>query len=1442
MQVYWIASNGGGWSTASNWNTGTIPAAGDDVFISGLDPTLVTITGTVQAASLTEDYNATGPLNGEVLLDGSLELSGALTLTANADIHSAYGNSFYLQAGSSLTADSIKIGRGGLLIGLGINSQTETINADIDNDYLILAGSHTIIHGTVTGFGSMRAYDHDTLELDGTSNQAVVLQNGKFILGANGSFGGNIEVSGHSTVDFANASSFAPARVDFFSTSSAPAVLDFKGVIAASFSGSTLTITKTGGQTQNLTAYLWTEGGFNAQLPNDYALVTASDGNGGTLVSFEQGIVQHWKDGVSGDWSNGANWVAGFAPTAYDQVLIDGTQSSGINVTTSAAAESLTLSDSSAAIVVTGSLDVADTLTMAAGFVQIYGGGSVTAGSGIDIGQNALLYTAASGAYAHSYGYVIGDIVNNGRIDASNSGHLVITGDVTGSGFMSVDGFGAIDGGAILELDGSASQEIDLYNNATLKLDQAAHFSGTIFEVGNSTLDLSGASVFNGSINFFAGTSLDLKGVSTASFAFDGHHTLTLHQTNGQALDLSSFIFPIGYPSNFNPATYVPPSNYGFQVAGDGHGGTLISVVPSATQTWLTGDWSQPSSWASGHVPGTADSVVTSGTGVHSISAHVSAANLAVTTGSLLVGGSLTLSGGLDLQRSGKMYDGAVLSAGTGMQIGSSVDFEIAAATYNDPNPARMVGNIHSAGGIRVDNFAHLAIEGSIDGSGGILVDGTLEITGADTQTGISLLREGAKLILDDGQDVTAKIAAIQHTTIDLKSSTAFNGKLIVEYVGSTVDLVGITSASMTGHVMHVTNSAGASYDITTYFTPYNNLSVTDTDPDFSLVTSSDGHGGTLITFLSTIEHAPVAQDTSATVQAGGTISSVYGGGMPQIVLSASDQDFDNTTLASIQGPTGGPVNVPANNSVTIHGTYGDLYAGYGSVSYGQSGPLAGVAQGHHAVEHFTYTMTDGRGGYDSAAFDIVINRGPTAVNDIGSVSAQPGQVTVNAAHGVLKNDTDPDGDILQVAVVYDGFFNANSPSNTVHGQYGDLTLNWDGSYSYVLTGPAAVGAHDTFTYGLVDSYSYDPSANLNLFNGPTATLDIVIGVGQNQPPAEVPLTGTANGIFRTTEPDGSKVLARYDAAGKVLLIRVTETDGSDDLFNYTNGVPTKETQTHADHSKDVFLVNIAGKSYVAEHDTYNTAGVLTDVVRTHFDGTTDYTFNFDTVTGIKTTDQYDSSGATLLSRVLGYLDGSSETIKYASGTGLVSSDVFKFAPGSDDISDTKLYDASGLLSRETVLHADHSKDIYLTNVTGAAYVASHDVYDTTGVRTSTDRTFADGSHSQIALATGVSLTSHNGVTDRFTSNAAGGDTFVFTPGSGNDIIQGFHAGSASNHDILEIHGGTVGDFNAWAATHLHSKTVAGKVDVTVDVSATDHVTLKALTASLVASDFHFLV
>ena len=100
----------------------------------------------------------------------------------------------------------------------------------------------------------------------------------------------------------------------------------------------------------------------------------------------------------------------------------------------------------------------------------------------------------------------------------------------------------------------------------------------------------------------------------------------------------------------------------------------------------------------------------------------------------------------------------------------------------------------------------------------------------------------------------------------------------------------------------------------------------------------------------------------------------------------------------------------------------------------------------------------------------------PTAVADTGSLS-EGGVLSVLAADGVLTNDTaGADGWVNTGAVV--GVVSGDTATNSaggvggrIDGQYGYITLNADGSYTYVSTADAVTAdAQDVFTYTVRDA------------------------------------------------------------------------------------------------------------------------------------------------------------------------------------------------------------------------------------------------------------------------------------------------------------------------------------------------------------------------------------
>jgi len=102
---------------------------------------------------------------------------------------------------------------------------------------------------------------------------------------------------------------------------------------------------------------------------------------------------------------------------------------------------------------------------------------------------------------------------------------------------------------------------------------------------------------------------------------------------------------------------------------------------------------------------------------------------------------------------------------------------------------------------------------------------------------------------------------------------------------------------------------------------------------------------------------------------------------------------------------------------------------------------------GNNGVYTVIVTATDLSGATSSQTFNWNIsNPAPTAQGD-SAVTTQDSGVEVSAANGVLRNDTDPDGDPLSVGAVNG---NTSLVGQAVAGDHGgSFTLNADGSYTF---------------------------------------------------------------------------------------------------------------------------------------------------------------------------------------------------------------------------------------------------------------------------------------------------------------------------------------------------------------------------------------------------------
>ena len=156
--------------------------------------------------------------------------------------------------------------------------------------------------------------------------------------------------------------------------------------------------------------------------------------------------------------------------------------------------------------------------------------------------------------------------------------------------------------------------------------------------------------------------------------------------------------------------------------------------------------------------------------------------------------------------------------------------------------------------------------------------------------------------------------------------------------------------------------------------------------------TISDGHGGTdtatvTVTVGSANDPPEAVDDTTSTDE--DTPVPV------NVLANDTDVDGDTLTVASVtQGSHGAVVNNGSNVSYTPSANF-------------------------HGSDSFTYMISDGHGGTDTATVTVTVgsvNDPPVAVDDTTSTDEDT-PVPVN----VLANDTDSDGDTLTVASVTQG-------------------------------------------------------------------------------------------------------------------------------------------------------------------------------------------------------------------------------------------------------------------------------------------------------------------------------------------------------------------------------------------------------------------------------------
>jgi len=302
--------------------------------------------------------------------------------------------------------------------------------------------------------------------------------------------------------------------------------------------------------------------------------------------------------------------------------------------------------------------------------------------------------------------------------------------------------------------------------------------------------------------------------------------------------------------------------------------------------------------------------------------------------------------------------------------------------------------------------------------------DGDLSSTNATVTITVTAVND--KPVAQDQTVTTAEDTAKEITLV----ATDADGDSLTYTV-----LAGPTNGALSGTAPNLTYTPNANYVGTDTFTFKANDSTVDSNTATVTITVTPEND------------APVAQDQTVTTDEDTA---------KEITLVATDADSDPLTY-TVVGPTNG----------TLSGTAPNL-------TYTPNANF-------HGTDTFTFIVNDGTIDSNTATVSITVtpvNDAPVAVNDTYATSFQKA-LTVDAVNGVLKNDSDVDGDPMTAILVT----NVNN---------GTLVLAADGSFTY--TPNTGFNGVDTFTY----------TANDGTLDSNIATVSITVSAFANTPPVAV--------------------------------------------------------------------------------------------------------------------------------------------------------------------------------------------------------------------------------------------------------------------------------------------------------------------------------------------------
>ncbi len=1053
---------------------GTLKAdAGTTLIVDSatVDGGTVTILGTLQLDGASVIENGTLNNSSAVNVNGTVEFAHeAVSNTSSGTIKVLANGWLTVDQGSSVTNDgTVTVDASGKLTvngatikgGAGIGAVTNNGELELTGD-AVLSNGILKNNGVLNVSGAGNALHDETVTNAGTIE---VLANGVLAIDHGTISGGAIKGSG--TIDVTGASKIDGGASLSIGTVTADAELTLDGVTV---SGTVITDNssialdntvklKEGARIQGASAASKGVIANNGtlEIAGAAALLNAVLTNTGHVIQIDGGqtLTLSGAEIIGGSIDNYSGVLGGTIDVTDNSKLVGnvtlnkGTLTVGSGVT-------LRLDDATiaeAAIINDGIVNVGASKKATLNGATLTGGTLTVSGTLESTGATTITGTNISNTYLiEAIGGVLALVattsataINDGGIIRANGGELDINGEaVTNTGTLAA------------------------INHGTLKLTAmtVANTGGTIMVDGASKFYLTDVSINGGSLSN-AGNLYSVSGLNTIT---GGVTNTGIIEVESGTLNLSGGLTGAG--------TLIIDDKATLELGGDVSGAVGLNVVARGDVT-ITNN---------GHITGTTYAIFETGGAVTINNSGDINGNISVATATFNndAGGTWTVSGTsvfgtlstIDNAGTIDLRDGASISSADGKTFGITNSGGI-----ESWGTATITGTITNTGTIEVSDGA-LTLFGSLSGSGSVTIDAgaTLKLEGTVSQT--ITFSGGAELQIETSSFGGSIKGFAATDKIDL-STIKFDGGTSATYDPVTGDLV-------------VSDAYGHSITLKLLGADYSSA---------HFAGSSDGHGGTLIT-LNADDDAPSFAAAEASPHVSFTErANTTGSGASDPAPAATgtihftDIDLTDRPTATItsQSVTWLDANHTTHLTLTPDETAALEHAltleqagkNNGTVTWSYSiadGALDFLGVGQTATVVSTIKLDDHHGGTDTAQVTVTI----TGANDaptLASVTIGPLVDTAvtdsfsNLTGKLIGTDADRGDTATLTYAVLDS---TNHAAATVAGHYGSLTVNSDGTYSYVPDA-AAINAlpagsySDTFKVQTTDVHGASGTATLTV-------------------------------------------------------------------------------------------------------------------------------------------------------------------------------------------------------------------------------------------------------------------------------------------------------------------------------------------------------------------------